>query len=268
MPYTNEDAKAYWERATHNKKIARNHTDQMSRMFADEIARSAAHSAIFSMPLNANIIAGASGFGTPMDRITVVPKDSVTAIFEESEGKTAVLNFASFKNPGGRFFDGSMAQEEALCHASFLYNVLSQYEKDYYAWNREHKNRALYLNRAIYSEDIRFFRNHETKLCDVITCACPNRTAAQKYRLVSDEENRIALEDRCQFVLKVATEFGVETLILGAFGCGVFGQDAKEVAESFKKALEQYKFQKVVFAIPNTGAGWRNYHPFNELFGR
>ena len=39
-------------------------------------------------------------------------------------------------------------------------------------------------------------------------------------------------------MLDIAKENHVGTLILGAFGCGVFGQDAGEVAEIFKEYLE------------------------------
>ena len=38
-----------------------------------------------------------------------------------------------------------------------------------------------------------------------------------------------------------------------AYGCGVFGQDAKEVASIFKEYLNTTHkcFEKVIFAIPN-----------------
>ena len=56
----------------------------------------------------------------------------------------------------------------------------------------------------------------------------------------------------------------VETLILGAWGCGVFGQDPKVVAELMQNTLEYYPhFKKVIFAIPK---GY-NYDMFKEVFG-
>ena len=53
---------------------------------------------------------------------------TVDAIIEENNqenGHIVALNFASYKNPGGQFINGSMAQEESLCHASMLYPVLN-----------------------------------------------------------------------------------------------------------------------------------------------
>lgn len=90
-------------------------------------------------------------------------------------------------------------------------------------------------------------------MCDVITCAAPNKSAAQKYCNVSDKENAFVLESRIRFILSVAEEHEVKTLILGAFGCGVFGQNPQEVAMIFKKALlsEPWSFEQVVFAIPD-----------------
>ena len=88
------------------------------------------------------------------------------------------------------FLAGSMAQEEAICHESILYNVLREFPK-YYEWNKKHLNKTLYLNRAIFSKNILFRRcNHEKvveKYASVITCATPNKGTAQKYQNVSDE---------------------------------------------------------------------------------
>ena len=51
--------------------------------------------------------------------------------------------------------EGSSAQEECLCHTSNLYNVLKRFPK-YYEWNKKHNNKALYTNRAMYSENVTF----------------------------------------------------------------------------------------------------------------
>ena len=93
--------------------------------------------------------------------------DRVGAIMKYNNGKTAVLNFVSYKNPSGMFLKGSKAQEECLCHESFLYNVLKEFQKDYYDRNKEHLNKALYTNRALFSENVVFFRNNKQVKCDV-----------------------------------------------------------------------------------------------------
>lgn len=205
----------------------------------------------------------------PTMEIELVAEDSVSAIFNHSEGKTAVLNFASYKNPGGQYLNGSMAQEEALCDSSFLYNVLSQ-KGSYYAWNNAHKNKALYTNRALYTQDVLFFNknNGSTQLCDVITCAAPNRTASRRYNMASDVENNKALVERILFVLNIAVDQKVETLILGAYGCGVFGQKAETVATIFKHYLRNTHkcFKKVIFAIPDGES--QNYKDFDKMLTR
>ena len=100
----------------------------------------------------------------------------------------------------------------------------------------------------------------------MITCAAPNKAAAQKYENVSDQANTEALKSRIQFVLDIAEKNEVKTLILGAYGCGVFGQDAKEVAGIFKEFLTttHTSFDTVVFAVPDGKNG--NYRRFAEVF--
>jgi len=180
--------------------------------------------------------------------------------------KMAALNFASYKNPGGMFLKGSKAQEECLCHQSALYNILSRFPK-YYEENKKNLNNALYTDRAIYTPSVPFFTESSIFNCDIITCAAPNKYAAQKYKNVSDEENWYNLYNRIEFILNIAKFHQVDILIVGAFGCGVFGQDPYEVAAIFKYLLDTkpYGFSQVIFAIPR-GTRADNYTPFEQIF--
>ncbi|WP_084800588.1 TIGR02452 family protein, partial [Promicromonospora kroppenstedtii] len=54
----------------------------------------------------------------------------------------------------------------------------------------------------------------------------------------------------------VAAAHGCRRLVLGAWGCGVFGNDPDEVATTFAEALASRRwFEQVVFAILDTRPG-------------
>lgn len=189
----------------------------------------------------------------------------------KKQGKVAALNFASFKNPGGGFMNGSKAQEEMLCHDSFLYNVLEK-ETDFYEENRRDVNKGMYYNAALYSPDVTFVEADareikREKACDIITCAAPNWSAASKNRVSSSECNK-ALRERIEFILDVAQANHVDTLILGAFGCGVFKNDPRIVVEEFEKTLnkEKYTIREVIYAVPNKKSD--NYKAFEAYLSK
>lgn len=180
-------------------------------------------------------------------------QDSVSCLFSlpEFTGKTAILNFASYKHPGGYFLGGSPAQEEALCHESNLYPILLAFDDTYYAWNKERLNRALYLDRALYVPDVVFERDGERKLADVITCAAPNFRTAHNYCRVSKAENDRALNSRINFMYQIAENSGVDNLIAGAWGCGVFMQDPSTVVNFLMSNAHKYNIPNIYFAIPD-----------------
>lgn len=191
--------------------------------------------------------------------------NSVDAVFY-AKGKTAVLNFASYKNPGGAFCEGNLAQEETLCHASTLYPVLKSFEDSFYKYNRTHLNRSLYSDRLLYSKDILFFKEKEKKKVDVITCAAPNVGAFDQYYAHDDVINQAIINMRFRLIYKVAAYFEVETLIIGAWGCGVFRQNPEDIAREMKKVIEKEPgyFKNIIIAIP---AG-RNLDAFKRIFAR
>ena len=252
------NTKRYYPNKEERAKLAQNHTKEMEDLYKDEIKDC----------IDETLVYNANSKRLNNKQIIIVDEiDSVGAVFKyvNINEITAVLNFASYNNPGGNFINGSKAQEECLCHESYLYNVLKEC-MGYYKINHKNKNKCLYMDRALYSPNVRFTKECKDVFCDVITCAAPNKTAAQKYYDVSDEENSEVLKERIEFVLKIAQDNGVDNLILGAYGCGVFGQDPLEVAKIFKEfLLGKYKcFNKVIFAIPNKLEV--NYRCFQRIF--
>lgn len=256
--------KECWTDKEKHVEQARKHTKEMQEKYNNGIAKAIENTKIYDTNFKCERPSNEENI-----RIVVEDLDTVHAgRIYHNDGKVALLNFSSYKNPGGMFINGSKAQEECLCHASYLYNVLKEFQSDFYDWNNKHKNKALYLNRGLYSPDILFQYEEVLFHCDVITCAAPNKSAAQKYQNVSDKENTKVLRSRIRFVLDMAKDNDVDTLILGAYGCGVFGQDANEVAEIFKEYLTTtYKcFKRVIFAIPDGRDN--NLQAFDKVFSK
>lgn len=177
-----------------------------------------------------------------------IPLDTTSAFFmKEWPGKVCILNYASYINPGGGFLQGMQTQEESLCHESNLYLILLAFKNSYYAWNRQNINNSLYLNRALYSPNVVFERNGQQKRVDVLTCAAPNLDRAKIYYGITEEENTAVVSNRLAFISSILADNKVDIFIAGAWGCGVFGQDPKQMA----KAMIGAKLAPtVVWAIP------------------
>lgn len=186
--------------------------------------------------------------------------------------KVAVLNFANPHEPGGGVKRGARAQEECLCRCSNLYNVLATEEltQFYYQWHKQNTN-YLFSDRVIYSPNIQIIKSDDYQLLDspfpvdVITCAAPyNVYGFDRELLKSTYESRITN------ILEAAIDNDVDTIVLGAFGCGAFHNPPELMAEAFKEILINrgyYKFfENVVFAIINANRFDRNFAVFQEIF--
>jgi uncharacterized protein (TIGR02452 family) len=168
------------------------------------------------------------------------------------------LNFASAKNPGGGFLSGSQAQEESLARSSGLYPCISQMTEMY-----DHNRRlgtCLYSDHMIYSPGVPVFRDDSGELLDqpyklaFITAPAVNAGAVKKNEPARVNQIRPVMESRLAKVLWIAQQNGHQRLILGAWGCGVFGNDPSTVAAIFAEALGPAGrfygcFKQVVYAI-------------------
>ncbi|MES2570833.1 MAG: TIGR02452 family protein, partial [Verrucomicrobiota bacterium] len=177
-------------------------------------------------------------------RLRVTDETTIEALQrldKEEGGHLACLNFASAKNAGGGFLGGSQAQEESLARSSALYPCLLAV-RDYYERNRACRT-ALYLDMAIWSEAVPFFRDDDGMLlpcpitASVITAPAPNAGAVCFNEPERAGEIEPTLRRRAALVLSIAAAYGVRRFVLGAWGCGVFRNDPRMVARVFAELL-------------------------------
>jgi len=209
--------------------------------------------------------------GDKMCRITVVNEDSFQAgrRFENA----LVMNFANAHNPGGGFKLGANAQEEALCRCSTLYaSITSSKASEMYIYNNTRISRVE-SDYMLISPNVCVFRDEKYNLLPepvvmgVITLPAPNRYGAA---LLADEG---LIEDtflrRIRIMLAAAAENGYKDLVLGAWGCGAFGNSPKDVAGYFRKVIieEEYGkcFNEICFAIYGKENG-KNITEFSKTF--
>ena len=214
---------------------------------------------------------------TPVSRfatgITVTSESTIDALVRlRARPQLACLNFASAKNPGGGFLGGAQAQEESLARSSALYPCLLTQPAHYERNRANHSPR--YLDLAIFSPAVPFFRSDDGAwldrpvLASVITCAAPNASALRQQQKLDPQILEATLRRRAAFVLAVAAHHGIEHLVLGAWGAGVFGNDPALVADAFAVPLAgDYRgvFAEVVFAI--YGGPGPNHAAFATRFG-
>lgn len=219
------------------------------------------------------------GHGVTSPRIEITPETTAEAsrrlVEGEGEKDVVALNFASAKNPGGGFLGGAKAQEEDLARCSALYTCQIGH-RAYYDENRATES-MLYTDHIIYSPDVPFFRDEKHDLLEkpfvvsIITAPAPNAGEAAKKGRGESERVREVLQARARKVLAVAAAHGHRCLVLGAWGCGVFRNDPREVAEAFALGLDDGAFagafDRVVFAIWERNPDRPTMRAFAERFG-
>ncbi len=193
-------------------------------------------------------------------------------------GRTAILDFASGTKAGGGARNGSNAQEESLCRISTLLPLLeSEKARTYYTRNKENKD-GMYSDSAILAPDVTFFRSDDNEMrildescwmkADVLVVPAPNlrrsgvpvgRDGIARYEHI--------LQKRIEAIFKLASYAEDDTLILGAFGCGVFRNNPETVAEAFRKVQQNYMkhFKIIEYAVYAKDEKDENYRAFRRI---
>ena len=207
---------------------------------ADQITRCAANTVFHPATSSHHASLGASTSSAPtqIDVQTVGTMAAARALAEAGHN-VAALNFASAKNPGGGFRKGAQAQEECLARCSALYSSLtSPAAAGFYA--AVHKGGdGLYTDGLIYSPAVTVLRDDAEALarpwrCAFVTAAAPNAGIARD-RGASAERLRAVLVERADRVLGAAVAHGHDAIVLGAWGCGVFKNEPRDVARALPR---------------------------------
>ena len=242
------------------------------------------------------------GFDTKTDCVNLDCADVGERLVNEGY-KIAILNLASNVSPGGGYHHGTSAQEECLCQMSTLSTSLYQFGSLKY----KHIRDANLINipnvypmdinyGGIFTKNVRFFRNNISKYfslrdepfsCSVITVASLSNRLKNDYtndeREYFNSDGTFTKEgyeieaNKIRTIYRIALDNGIDSLVLGAFGCGVYNLLPVEVSKLFFDILneDEFKgnFKKIVFAIyEGKGSNKKlvgrdgKFKPFYDLF--
>ncbi|KAF2723739.1 hypothetical protein K431DRAFT_199669, partial [Polychaeton citri CBS 116435] len=184
-----------------------------------------------------------------------------------------ILNMASPLKPGGGFLEGANSQEEFICTRTTLYPSL---------WDSFYRLPEI---GGIWTPDVMVFRDHTPEandlakkdryFVDVITSGML-RFPEVKGKTEGGEKpegcscgvsycdrDRELVTRKMKAVMRIAQANGAQKLVLGAWGCGAYGNPVKEVAKIWRKVIvgsprqrrpnsERWNgIQEIVFAIPD-----------------
>ena len=182
---------------------------------------------------------------------------------------------ANALHAGGGFKHGALAQEEALCYRSSLFFTLKL------------RHYPLPDLSALYSPHVLIIRaslaaGHQlldlrdparlpvlsvvsvAAVCIPTTKTVADGKGGQKQTYAKDNDRQL-MQEKMRVVLRVAVREGHTRVVLGALGCGAFRNPNWEVAELWKKVLEEQEFagrwEEVVFAV----LGKENFDVFDRV---
>ncbi|EIM80559.1 uncharacterized protein STEHIDRAFT_104844 [Stereum hirsutum FP-91666 SS1] len=201
--------------------------------------------------------------------------------------RVGILNFASATKPGGGFINGAQAQEESIARSSAIYPSLkSPIAQSFYRIHSSPKSKkrlrpGFYTDSMVWSPEVAVFRDDDGGwldgggyTVDVVTSAAVNAgVVRQNSQIDHDGEGdevdiEWAMRERMARVLFLFEIQGVDTIVLGSFGTGVFRNRVNMVARIWKELLWKgtgrfrNSFGKVVFAV----LGKETFEEFGRVF--
>ena len=223
--------------------------------------------------------------GSEPSRIMLRNQDTLEAAFElhqrrkETEKPVLILNFANPHRPGGGIRSKPGTQEEHLCVKTTLLCSLETEEAcPFYQTNLDCGTQAQ-TDTILYSPNTVVIRNPDLSLREdpfpiaVMTVSAPIVSRMERSEL-ADLEN--ILRNRIYGIIRTAIEEGYTRLVLGAWGCGNFGNDPDLVAKLFHNVLMEHNkdggicfancFEEITMAVFDNSAEQMRFRSFACYF--
>lgn len=197
----------------------------------------------------------------------------------EGCSKVLVLNLASPVHPGGGVRRGARAQEEDLCRkSSLLLSLESKTARKYYDYNKS-LHTFMGSDSMMLTPNVEIFKDEngilldETTIVSVLTCAALKVTFGKEG--LHESAYRELVYNRIMKMLRCSAFFGYRNLILGAWGCGAYGNDAGVISDLFYMALKKLDyngfkendlFSRVDFAVLDRTRAQYNFKQFKRNF--
>jgi uncharacterized protein (TIGR02452 family) len=167
-----------------------------------------------------------------------------------------------------RIFKRSLAQEEDLCRHTALYTVIKDH-KSYFNSLKQEWN--FFTDALLYSPDVPFVFSQNLEplpyyfKCSVITSAAVKASALRGQYNLRQQVNFVML-NRIRKIIQCAIQNQTNVLILGAFGCGAYGNESSDVVSYFNQILNvegyRYFFDEIVFPMSSTNHSSLNQWAF------
>lgn len=198
--------------------------------------------------------------------------------------RPAVLNFANARQPGGGWWNGAVAQEEAMCYRSTL------------AYSLHPRHYPLRSLEGIYSSRVAVLRDSMSSghawitnvrslspatvrqrlpWYSALTVAAIHKPLTRyeriswwrrQTRVFARNADRQLTKDKMRLALHMAAVNGHDMLVLGAFGCGVYENPPWDVAQCWLEVLREYgpRWRCVWFAVYDP-QGQGNFRIFKDV---
>lgn len=237
---------------------------------------------------------------TTETKLSVVNNDCLVVGKQmQDEGlNPAVLNMASAYRPGGGVLNGARAQEECIFRRSNFFMSLYLFDRQMYDLVIEPNMDGMYELSfiqqgypmdenfgGIYSADVTVFKDgkyewlHNPYQTAFISVAAMNvnRALRQGENILVDgrlSDRAVAItKNKIRTIYRIGILHGHDSLVLGAWGCGAFGNPPEQMAQLFIDVLNEDEFRgrykDIRFAIiEDHNSKGRNYQTFKNVIDK